>query len=60
MKLSVTVLRHTNRELQKSGFCEEVLVINCFKIGHLVTVVCTVPWPLNRSEFVTNLLVFHM
>ena len=50
MKLIVTVLRHTNREFQKSSFCEDVLIINCFKIGHLITVVCPVPWPLNRSE----------
>ena len=40
MKLSVTALRHTNRDFQKSSFCEDVLIINCFKIGHLITVVC--------------------
>ena len=50
MIFSVTILTHTNREFQKSGFCEDVLKINCFKIGHLITAVCSVPWPLNRSE----------
>ena len=50
MKLSVPVLRRTNRKFQKSSICDDVLIINCFKIGHLTTVVCPVPRPLNRSE----------
>ena len=50
MIFSVNILTHTNREFQKSGFFEDVLIINCFKIGHLITVVCPVPRPLTRSE----------